>query len=135
MDADEPRAGRVAHALQTALKVPSWAWAFYRRHLLLVAGISLVPGAQRAAWVLWGSRLPSALNVGLEALTMGARVLLVVLIARLAFAEPSGDAPRAPGGSAWGRAWAFLRDRWPSVVFQVVLLGGLAVCSTSCRSE
>ena len=121
----EPAGWRAQLAM--ALEVPSWAWSFYRRHFLLVAGLSLIPAAQRAAWALWGSRLPSALNIVLEVLTLAARVLLVVLIARLAFAERTGDASRPAGGSTWGRAWSFLRDRWLSVVFQLVLLAGFAV--------
>jgi hypothetical protein len=99
----------------TAVEVPRWSWAFYRRHFLLVAGISLLPAAQRIAWVLWNERLPGALNVGLEALTLAVRLLLVVLIARIAFA-----------GSGRGGVWRFLRERWLSLVFQVLFLGGLA---------
>jgi hypothetical protein len=100
----------------TAVEVPRWAWAFYRRHFLLVAGLSLLPAAQRVAWALWNERLPGALNVALEALTLAVRLLLVVLIARIAFAGPGRR----------GGVWRFLRERWLSMAFQVLFLGGLA---------
>jgi hypothetical protein len=108
---------------ETALEVPRWAWAFYRRHFLLVAGISLVPASQRMVWALWSNRMPPALNVVLELLTAAARLLLVVLIARRTFAG-GRDASRTP--SPRRGTWAFLRERWLSLALQVGMLGVLA---------
>jgi hypothetical protein len=107
----------------TAVEVPRWAWAFYRRHFLLVAGLSLIPAAQRVVWALWNERLPGTLNVVLEALTLAVRLLLLVLIARLAFSSPA--AANTDAGPRRG-VWAFLRERWASILLQWILLGCVA---------
>ncbi|MEW2352866.1 hypothetical protein [Spirillospora sp. NPDC029432] len=100
---------------RTAVEVPSQALAFYRRHLVLIAGISLVPGAQRFVSLL--TDLPGPFPVVLEGVTILARVLLIGLIVRLAFwREPAGDG---------GRPGRFLRERWPSLGIQAIMLGGL----------
>jgi hypothetical protein len=109
----------------TAAEVPRWAWAFYRRHFLLVAGLSLLPAAQRVVWALWNERLPGALNVVLDTLTLAVRLLLVAIIARMAFSARASVARPEPEPRRGG-LWTFLRERWLSLAFQALFLGGLA---------
>ncbi|MFB4315507.1 hypothetical protein [Actinomadura sp. 21ATH] len=100
---------------RTALEAPSQALAFYRRHLVLIAGISLVPGAQRFVSVLTDP--PGPFPVLLEVVTVLARVLLIGLIVRLAFWRE--------GTVDTGRPGLFLRERWPSLALQAAVLAAL----------
>lgn len=90
-----------------------WAWAFYRRHALLVIGLSLIPSAQRLVVVNWEGVLPSDLATASEVLVMAVRVLLVVLIWRLAV--PRGQARSANVGP-------FVAAHWPRLVLHGLLL-------------
>jgi hypothetical protein len=97
---------------QLALSVPRWAWEFYRRHLPLVVGLSLVGSVQRLIVVNWTDEIPHAIALASEAVVMAARLLLVVAIWRLA--TPAGR-------PSWRHLRTFLAEHWLSLVFQ----GGL----------
>lgn len=106
--------------IRTALQTPRWALAFYRRHLLLVLAICLVPAVERFTGQL--IERPAPLGVALELLTLAARVLLVVLVVRIAlFADPEV-------GSLSGReVRASLAANAGSLLMQAALLGALFV--------
>ncbi|NYH50492.1 hypothetical protein HNR06_000081 [Nocardiopsis arvandica] len=111
--------------LRLALEVPRWALAFYLRHIVLVAGVSLVPAAERFAAALWGDTWSTAAHIALEVLAEGTRVVLVVLLVRVAIL---GD-ERVRGGRHLGdgrRVRAFLDRRWPSLLLQGAFLLALA---------
>lgn len=76
-----------------------WAIRCYARYFWLVFGLSMVPTAQRFVAVRFGGDLPVAINVAGEILTGLVRVLLVVLVLRIA----ARDA---------GLAGLTVRDRW-----------------------
>jgi hypothetical protein len=113
----------ILRQVDTAVEVPRWAFTFYLKHLPLVVGISLIPAMQRVVWSLWGKQLPAEVNVVLEMVTNAARLVLIVVIARLASADPG--AGRGPVAERRG-VWAFLWARWPSMIIQVALIGCLA---------
>lgn len=96
-----------------AFEVPVWSWRFYLRHLPVIVGLSLVASVQRLVVVNWGAHLPSPLAVASEVLVMAARVLLLVVIWRLAMR----DTPWR-----WHNVSAFARDHWPSLVYQGLFL-------------
>lgn len=107
--------------LRLALEPPRWALAFYARHLILVVGLSLVPAVERFGVALWGDGLSTPSHVALEVLAEGARVVLVVLVVRIAIL---GD-ERVRAGRHLGdgrRVRAFLDHRWPSLLWQGALL-------------
>ncbi|QBI53061.1 hypothetical protein [Streptomonospora litoralis] len=109
-----------------ALEVPRWALDFYVRHLALVVGISLIPAAARFAVALWGEGLSAPAHIALEVIAEGTRLLLVVLLIRLAILRDE----RVRSWShlrAGRRIKAFLARRWPSLLIQVVLLLGFTV--------
>lgn len=111
---------------RTALQPPRWALGFYLRHLPLILGISLIPSAQRAAAQLWGANWPTALTVTLEILTESTRLVLLVVIYRLAI---SGN-QRLRGLGAdemMARVAAFAQRRWPSLLIQGGLLAAAVV--------
>nr|WP_246425785.1 hypothetical protein [Streptomonospora nanhaiensis] len=115
--------------MRLALEVPRWAWGAYLRHLPLVAGVSLVPAAERFAVALWGDSLAPATHTALEVLAQSARVVLVVLLVRvLVLADAEVRAGAAAGFGP--RIQAFLDRRWPSVVLQAGLLLALTAVST-----
>jgi hypothetical protein len=97
---------------QLALSVPRWAWGFYRRHLLLVVGLSLIPSVQRLIVVNWTEEIPHAIAFASEAVVMAVRLLLLVAIWRLA---------TPPGSPSWQHLRTFVAEHWLSLVFQ----GGL----------
>ncbi len=99
--------------LRLALEVPRWAGRFYLRHWAVVVGLSLVASAQRLVVVEWGDLLPGGVALASEVVVMAARVLLVVVIWRLA---TRGERP------AWSAARSFATRHWPSLVWQGVLL-------------
>ncbi|MFC4857651.1 hypothetical protein [Actinophytocola glycyrrhizae] len=99
--------------VRLALETPAWTWRFYLRHFLVVAGLSLVGSVQRIVVVNWGEHLPAALSVASEVLVMAARVLLLVIVWRLAMRAVSWR---------WDNLSAFAREHWPSLVIQGVLL-------------
>ncbi|SFP85634.1 hypothetical protein SAMN05421810_103626 [Amycolatopsis arida] len=99
--------------LRLALDVPRWAWRCYRRHLPLIAGLSLVPSVQRLLTVRWGEHLPHALALGSEIVVTGTRLVLLLLLWRLAMAG------RRP---TWANATEFWRAHWPSQLIQAGLL-------------
>ena len=105
---------------KTALEVPRWALGFYLRHFAVVAGISLVPAAQR--FVAQLTVLPEPAGIALELLTMGTRLLLVGVIVWLALAKET-TIGRLTSGERWMRCKAFHRTQWPSVVIQLGLIG------------
>lgn len=107
--------------VRLAAEALRWAFDFYRRHLALVVGISLVPSAQRAVAQLWGSQLPGAVNVALEIVTAVARVVLFVLVLRLAILTE--DRLRdVDVGESFRRMSAFARHHWRSLLLQGLLL-------------
>jgi hypothetical protein len=97
--------------LRLALEVPRWTWRFYLRHLPLIVGLSLVASLQRLVAVSWG--MPGPLAVASEVLVMGSRLLLLVVIWRLAMRDTRWR---------WVNLPAFARRHWPSLVLQGVLL-------------
>ncbi|WP_106402866.1 hypothetical protein [Actinocorallia populi] len=98
-----------------AVDMPRRALVFYRRHLPVIGGISLIPGLER--FVSVQADLSGFVPVLLEVLTTAVRVVLLAVIARLAFREepvrPKGDPGR------------FLDERWPSLVLQSAMLVAL----------
>lgn len=117
-----PPAARAS--LELALDVVRWSLRFYWRHIGMVAGISLVASAQRAVGQLWGARLPEWSGMAGEAVTGIARVVLFVLILRLAILND--DRLRSlPGDEAWQRIVAFVRRAWRSLAVQVLLFAAL----------
>jgi hypothetical protein len=101
--------------LRTALEVVRWALGFHRRHAALITALSLVVVIQRVAVQFWD--LPGLAAVAGELVTALARLALVAVVVRIAIlSEP------APPGGRWRSARIFLRDRWPSLVVQWVLL-------------
>jgi hypothetical protein len=97
--------------VRLALEAPRWAWRFYRRHLALVVGLSLLPSVQRLGVVNWEERIPSVAATLSEVVVMAVRILLVVLIWRLAVRRPD-----------WGRGKAFVDTHWRSLIVQGGLL-------------
>lgn len=111
-------------SLELALDVVRWSLRFYWRHIGLVAGISLVASAQRAVSQLWGARLPEWSGMAGEVVTGIARVVLFVLILRLAIL--SDERLRSlSGDEAWQRIVAFTRSAWRSLVVQALLFAAL----------
>jgi hypothetical protein len=108
----------------TALEVPRWALAFFLRHFAVVAGISLVPSAQR--FVAQLTVLPEPVGIALEVLTIGARLLLLGVIVWLALAKDS-TISGLNSAEKWTRYKAFHRTHWPSVVIQLGLIGVAAL--------
>ncbi|MCT2586330.1 hypothetical protein [Actinophytocola gossypii] len=100
--------------LRLAAAAPRWSWRFYLRHLPLVGGLSLIPSVQRLVVVgSDGQLLPGWLNTTSEVVVMGVRVLLVVLVWRIAFAGARPD---------WNRARAFVDTHWRGLVCQSAFL-------------
>jgi hypothetical protein len=99
--------------IRTAWEVPRWAWRFYCRHLPVVVGLSLVGSVQRLVVVNRQPPLPTPLALASEVLVLAARVLLVVVVWRLAFRGV---------GWRWANAKGFARSRWRALVLQGVLL-------------
>ncbi|HYQ69312.1 hypothetical protein [Actinophytocola sp.] len=108
---------RLRHEWRLAISVPRWAWHFYRRHVVLVVGLSLVGSVQRLIVVNWTDEIPHAVALGSEVVVMAARLLLLVAIWRLA--TPKGRPSRA-------HLRAFLREHWPSLLCQAGLLAAAA---------
>ena len=93
--------------------VPKWAWRFYCRHLPLVVGLSLVGSVQRLVVVNREPPVPTPLALASEVVVLAARVLLVVVVWRLAFRGVEWR---------WANARGFARSRWRALVLQGVLL-------------
>ncbi|WP_216212265.1 hypothetical protein [Amycolatopsis aidingensis] len=102
--------------LALALAVPRWAFRFYLRYLPVIGGLSLVPAVQRLVVVNWAEQLPGWLATATEVLVLGVRILLLVVIWRLAMRGVPEHQQR------WGTASAFATAHWPSLVLQGVLL-------------
>lgn len=108
----------------TALETPRWALSFYRRHLPLVLGVCLVPAVERFT----GQLAPRSPPVGTaaELATLGARVLLVVLVVRIVLlADPVVG--RLGRGEARRRARTSLPRHTRSLLAQGALLAVLFV--------
>jgi hypothetical protein len=99
--------------VRSAMEVPRWTWTFYCRHFPLVVGLSLVGSVQRVVVVNRDTPIPAPVALASEVLVMAARVLLVVLIWKLAF---RGESWR------WSNASRFARLRWRALVIQAGLL-------------
>ena len=97
-----------------ALEVPRWAGRFYLRHWAVIVALSLVGSVQRLVVVNWGAHVPGAVAFASEVVVLAARVMLVVVIWRLA---TKGERP------TWAGARSFATRHWPSLVWQGVLLG------------
>ncbi|MFD4638111.1 hypothetical protein ACFWN2_12395 [Lentzea sp. NPDC058436] len=98
--------------LKLALEVPRWTWRCYTRHLGLVVGLSLIASVQRLVVVNWTDEVPPALATASEVVVLAARVLLLVLVWRIAMA-----------GRALRSGRDFVRRHWRSLLWQVVFLG------------
>jgi hypothetical protein len=101
-----------------ALSVPRWAWEFYRRHLVLVVGLSLVGSVQRLIVVNWTEEIPPAIALASEVVVMAARVLLLVAVWRLATSQ---------GRPSWRHVRAFGTEHWLSLVIQCGLIMAAAL--------
>lgn len=104
---------RLRDEWRLACEVPRWAWRFYRRHLAVVVGLSLVPSVQRLVVVGW--ELAGPVAAASEVVVMAVRLVLLVVIWRLAV-------PRGP--LRWG---TFAAEHWPSLVIQGGLLAAAAM--------
>jgi hypothetical protein len=100
--------------LRRAWDVVRWAGRFYRRHWVVIVGLSLVASVQRLVVVNWGDLVPGAVAFASEVVVVAARVVLVVVIWRWA---TRGDR------LTWADARSFGRRHWRSLVWQGVLLG------------
>jgi hypothetical protein len=109
-----------------AAAVPRWAWTFYRRHLRLVVGLSLIPAAERVVVVLWGRQLPTPLPALLELVAELARLILLYQIARRAILRDDELRPFGRVESA-RRLGRFARAHWPSLVVQLAMLAAAGV--------
>ncbi|KOX20945.1 hypothetical protein ADK67_28240 [Saccharothrix sp. NRRL B-16348] len=99
--------------LRLAVEVPRWAGRFYLRHWAVIVGLSLVASVQRLVVVNWGDLVPGGVAVASEVVVVAARVVLVIVIWRLATrGERLG----------WADARSFATRHWPSLVWQGVLL-------------
>ena len=98
--------------LKRALEVPRWTWHCYTRHLGLVVGLSLIASVQRLVVVNWTGEISPALATASEVVVLAARVLLVVLVWRIAVA-----------GRRLRSGRDFARRHWRSLVWQFVFLG------------
>jgi hypothetical protein len=96
-----------------ALEVLRWAGRFYLRHWAVIVGLSLIASVQRLVVVNWTDEVPGGVASASEVVVVAARVLLVVVIWRLA---TKGERLR------WADARAFAARHWPSLVWQGVLL-------------
>ena len=108
-----------------AFAVPVWALWFYIRHFLWVAGISLIPSLHRFLMVYFQPDWPGFWLTLLEIMVMACRLLLLVLIFRIAIlGDPViGSLSKQERKT---RIHAFFRYRWLSLVFQFLLL----LCAT-----
>lgn len=113
--------GGMGAEVRLALEVPRWAWKFYLRHFVLVAGISLIPALQRAVSQLWGDQLPDSFGLLGEVVTGAARLLLFVLVFRLAIVLDE-RLRGLDGAEGWRRMGRFIREHGGSLVVQVGLL-------------
>lgn len=107
---------RLHEEWRLALSVPRWAWRFYRSHLPLVVGLSLVGSVQRLIVVNWTDEIPHPIALASEVVVMAARLLLVVAVWRLA---------TPPGRPSWRHFRAFVAAHWLSMVLQ----GGLVMAA------
>ena len=110
--------------IQLALAVVRWALRFYREHIALVVGLSLIASAQRAAGQLWGDQLPAWSGPAGEALTGVVRAVLFVAVLRIAILRDE----RVRGlldDDGWQRVKAFVRHAWPSLGVQLLLFAAL----------
>ncbi|MBB4932941.1 hypothetical protein F4561_003761 [Lipingzhangella halophila] len=112
--------------LRLALEVPRWALACYIHRFALVAGISLVPAAERFAVALWGDALSLPAHIALEVIAEGSRVVLVFLLVRLAILRDE-RVLRWEHLKAGRRIRAFLNRRWPSLLLQGAFLIALVI--------
>ncbi|PRX50329.1 hypothetical protein B0I33_102450 [Prauserella shujinwangii] len=102
--------------LRVAAEVPRWAWRCYRRHLPVIAGLSLVASVQRVVVVGFGEHVP-ALAAGLsEALVVVVRLALLALITRWALRGVP---------TSWANVNRFVTAHWPSLVIQTAFLGAV----------
>ncbi|WP_439657424.1 hypothetical protein ACSHWB_34215 [Lentzea sp. HUAS TT2] len=100
--------------LKLALEVPRWTWRCYTRHLALVVGLSLVASVQRLVTVNWTEEIDPVLATASEVVVLAARLLLVVLVWRIAVAGLT---------LRWSAGREFARRHWRSLVWQAVFLG------------
>lgn len=107
---------RLRDEARLALAVPRWAWHIYRRHLVLIVGLSLVPSVQRLIVVNWTDEVPDTVALLSEVVVMAVRLLLVVLVWRLA---TRGERLR------WAHGRTFFSAHWLSLVIQ----GGLIMAA------
>src|SRR5690554_4493451 len=102
--------------VRTAIEVPRWALGFYLRHFPLIFGVSLIPAAERFASQLWNTPQPA-----MEILTACARLVLLILVVRLAITRDPAVARSGEDGIG-ARVWRFYRLHWPSIIVQLLLL-------------
>src|SRR5262245_46886698 len=101
-----------------ATSVPRWAWRFYRQHLALIVGLSLVASLQRLIVVNWTEQIPHPIALASEAVVMAARLAILVAVWRLA--TPKGRPSRR-------HARTFLTQHWLSLLIQGALLMAAAM--------
>ncbi|MFI9012178.1 hypothetical protein ACIGNX_33545 [Actinosynnema sp. NPDC053489] len=105
--------GFVVGELRLAWEVPRWAARFYRRHWVVVVGLSLVASVQRLVVVNWGGHVPGGVAFASELVVVAARVLLVVVVWR---AATRGER------LTWAAARSFAARHRSSLVWQAALL-------------
>lgn len=106
---------RLRNEWRLACEVPRWAWRFYRRHLAVIVGLSLIPSVQRLVVVNWDEHIPGPVAVASEVVVAAVRLVLLGVIWCLAV-------PRGP--LRWG---TFASEHWPSLVIQGGLLAAAAL--------
>lgn len=109
---------RLQEEWRLALSVPRWAWQFYRRHVVLVVGLSLVGSVQRLVVVNWTEEIPHAIALASEAVVMAARLVIFVAVWRLATPQ---------GRPSWRHLRTFVTEHWLSLVIQFGLIMAAAL--------
>lgn len=99
-----------------------WALRFYRRHLLLVVGLSMIPAVARFILVFHLDSLPGWAALAAEVVTESTRVILVVAILVLAFRAEPDLAPLSVRGR-WSRFIAGVEADTGAFYTQFALLG------------
>ncbi|MFB9880312.1 hypothetical protein ACFFMN_20415 [Planobispora siamensis] len=103
----------------SVLDVPWWALSFLRAHLAVIAALAGVPAVERVAGVVWPER-PGPVAVTLDLVTLALRLVLLVVVARLAAREE----PYLLEGGAGAAAHRLLRGavrHWPALLVQLAL--------------
>ncbi|WP_307793398.1 hypothetical protein [Amycolatopsis sp. MtRt-6] len=94
--------------------MPSWTWRCYAGNWRPIVGLSSIASIQRLFVVNWTGQIPHGAALASEVVVLAARIVLVVLLWRLAM---RGLTLR------WSAGRAFARKHWRSLLWQSAFLG------------